>query len=87
MNGPNEFTIVGNIRYWDVTDRLHSIRVPALVLGGKYDEVSPVVAKDIHRHIGGSELTIFPNSSHMAFWEERGAFMDRVLRFLEAHSS
>lgn len=87
MNGPNEFTIVGNIRYWDVTDRLGEIRVPTLVLGGKYDEVSPAVARDIHRHIRESELTIFPNSSHMAFWEERAAFMNRVLQFLKAHES
>ena len=85
MNGPNEFTILGNIRYWDVTDRLRTIRVPTLVLGGRYDEVSPVVAKEIHKHIRGSELTIFPNGSHLAFWEERGAFMKRVLRFLKGH--
>lgn len=87
MNGPNEFTMIGNTRYWDVTDQLHTIRVPTLVLGGKYDEVSPVVAREIHKYIGGSELTIFPNSSHLAFWEERGAFMKRVLRFLKKHET
>jgi proline iminopeptidase len=87
MNGPNEFTMIGNTRYWDVTDQLHTIRVPTLVLGGKYDEVSPVVAKELHKYIKGSELTIFPNSSHLAFWEERGAFMKRVLRFLKKHRS
>jgi proline iminopeptidase len=85
MNGPNEFTIIGNIRYWDVTDKLHTIHVPTLVLGGRFDEVSPVVAREIHSHIRGSELTIFPNSSHTAFWEERDSFMKRVLRFLKKH--
>ncbi len=87
MNGPNEFTIIGNIRYWDVTDRLRTITTPTLVLGGRYDEVSPLVAKEIHRRIRGSELTIFPKSSHLAFWEERDAFMNRVLKFLGAHPS
>jgi proline iminopeptidase len=85
MNGPNEFTIIGNTRYWDVTDKLHTIHVPTLVLGGRYDEVSPVVAKEIHSHVKGSELTIFPKSSHLAFWEERDAFMKRVLSFLKKH--
>ena len=85
MNGPNEFTIIGNIRYWDVTGQLRTLKVPTLVLGGRYDEVSPVVARGIHSGIRGSELTIFPRSSHMAFWEERGAFMERVLRFLRKH--
>ena len=85
MNGPNEFTIIGNTRYWDVTDQLKTIKIPTLVLGGRYDEVSPVVAREIHRHIHGSELTIFPNSSHLPFWEEREAFMTRVIRFLGKH--
>ena len=87
MNGPNVFTMIGNTRYWDVTSQLHTIRVPTLVLGGKYDEVSPVVTREIHRYIRGSELTIFPNSSHLAFWEEREAFMKRVLRFLGKHEN
>jgi len=87
MNGPNEFTIIGNTRYWDVTDQLKSIKVPTLVLGGRYDEVSPVVAREIHKYVRGSELTIFPNSSHLPFWEEREAFMKRVLRFLAKHQA
>lgn len=87
MNGPNEFTIIGNTRYWDVTGQLHTIHVPTLVLCGRYDEVSPAVAKEIHSHIEGSELTVFSKSSHLPFWEEREAFMKRVLRFLRRHSS
>ena len=85
MNGPNEFTIIGNTRYWDVTDRLKTIKVPTLILGGRYDEVSPIVAREIHRHVPGSELTLFPNSSHLPFWEEREHFMKRVLKFLGKH--
>jgi proline iminopeptidase len=83
MNGPNEFTIIGNIRYWDVTSQLRKIRIPTLILTGRYDEVSPVIGRDMHKHIKGSEFTIFSKSSHLAFWEERGAFMKRVLRFLK----
>jgi len=85
MNGPNEFTIIGNTRYWDITDKLKTIMVPTLILGGRYDEVSPIVAREIHRHVRGSELTLFPNSSHLPFWEERELFMKRVLRFLGKH--
>ena len=76
MNGPNEFTIIGNIRYWDVTDQLGRIRVPTLVTCGKYDEVSPKEARSIHRGIKGSKLVVFPKSSHMPFWEEREKFVN-----------
>ena len=83
MNGPNEFTIIGNIRYWDATNQLHKIRVPTLVTGGRYDEVSPKVARSIHRGIKRSKLVTFPNSSHVPFWEEREKFMGVILRFLD----
>jgi proline iminopeptidase len=85
MNGPNEFTIIGNIRYWDVTEKLGSIHVPALVLTGQYDEVSPKVGRAIHRGIAGSRLVIFPGCSHTPFWENRAAFMQTVAGFLSSH--
>ena len=85
MNGPNEFTIIGNIRYWDVTDKLATISVPTLVLTGQYDEVSPKVAKDLHKKIRGSQLVIFPDCSHTPFWEDRGAFMKEASRFLDSN--
>ncbi|MFI5450057.1 MAG: proline iminopeptidase-family hydrolase [Candidatus Bathyarchaeia archaeon] len=86
MNGPNEFTIIGNIRYWNVTDQLHLIKIPTLVTCGKYDEVSPKVARDIHRHIKGSQLVIFPKSSHLPFWEERERFVSVLKNFLDGVS-
>ena len=83
MNGPNEFTIIGNIRYWDATPQLHSIKVPTLVTCGRYDEVSPKVARDIHKHIKGSKLVVFPKSSHLPFWEEREKFIGVLKEFLD----
>jgi proline iminopeptidase len=85
MNGPNEFTIIGNIRHWKVSqEQLHAIRVPTLVTCGKYDEVSPKVAKSIHRGIKGSKFVMFPNSSHLAMWEERERYIQVVSKFLES---
>ncbi len=83
MNGPNEFTIIGNIRYWDVSRRLNEIRVPALVTGGRHDEVTPKVARQIHNGISGSKLVIFSSSSHLPMWEERTKYMRTVSRFLD----
>lgn len=82
MNGPNEFTIIGNIRYWDATSQLSKIHLPCLVIGGKYDEVTPKVAKSIHRGIKGSKLVIFENSSHLPMWEQRERYIEVVRNFL-----
>jgi proline iminopeptidase len=83
MNGPNEFTIIGNIRYWDVTHLLHKIHVPTLVTGGRYDEVSPREARSIHRGIKRSKLVTFQNSSHLPMWEEREKFITVVRKHLD----
>ena len=82
MNGPTEFAIIGNIRYWNVTKKLGSIRVPTLVTCGRYDEVSPKVAESIHRGIKGSKFVRFEKSSHLAMWEERDRCMRVVADFL-----
>lgn len=82
MWGPSEFAVLGSLRYWDVTDRLPKIRVPTLITGGKYDEITPRVLRSIHRGIRGSKLVIFPHSSHLPMWEEREAYMRVVGAFL-----
>ena len=83
MNGPNEFTIIGTIRDWDVTDQLPRIRLPTLVTVGRYDEVSPRVAGSIHRSIRGSKLVRFEKSAHLAMWEERAKYIEVVRDFLD----
>jgi proline iminopeptidase len=82
MNGPSEFTITGTIRDLDLSPRLGEIHLPTLVLGGRYDEVTPVVAEQIHAGIPGARSVTFPESSHVAFWEERAAFTETLSSFL-----
>jgi proline iminopeptidase len=82
MNGPNEFTIVGNIRDIDFTRDLRRISVPTLVIHGRYDEVTPRVGERIHRAIPGSLFHVFSRSSHVSFWEERTQYMRLVAGFL-----
>lgn len=86
MWGPSEFAVQGSLRYWDITDRLSTIRVPTLITGGKYDEITPRIARTIHREIRGSKLAIFPQSSHLPMWEERERYMQVVGEFLQRHA-
>jgi len=86
MNGPNEFTIVGNIRDIDFTGELRRISVPTLVIHGKYDEVTPAVGRRIHAAVPGARLRIFPRSSHLSFWEQRPEYMRLVGDFLAGAS-
>jgi proline-specific peptidase len=82
MNGPSEFTITGTIRDIDLSGDLPRIRAPTLVLGGRYDEVTPRVAAQIRDGIPGARGLTFLESSHMPFWEERDRFTEVVGDFL-----
>ena len=82
MNGPSEFHVVGSLKTWDITDRLHEITTPTLLVSGRYDEATPLIVGQIHERIAGSEWTIFEESSHMPHVEEADAFLERVEAFL-----
>src|SRR5262249_15080682 len=41
MNGPSEFHCIGSLRTWDITDQLHEIDVPTLLVSGAFDEATP----------------------------------------------
>lgn len=82
MNGPSEVHVVGSLKEWDITDRLHEITTPTLLVSGRYDEATPLIVGQIHERIAGSEWTIFEESSHMPHVEEGDAFLERVDAFL-----
>jgi proline-specific peptidase len=83
MWGPNEFTVTGTLRNWDVTDRLGEIEVPTLVTSGRYDECTPALVESLHRGIAGSEWVLFEESSHTALLEEPERYLEVVAGFLE----
>ena len=82
MQGPNEFTITGNLKGWDRTDRLGEIAVPTLITCGRYDEVGPACAETLYRGIPNSEMHIFEQSAHMAHLEETERYLQLLRDFL-----
>jgi L-proline amide hydrolase len=82
MNGPSEFHCIGSLKTWDITDRLHEIATPTLLVSGRYDEATPHIVEQIHRRIPGAQWELFEESSHMPHVEEPEAFLARVEAFL-----
>ena len=84
MWGPSEFgPVTGNLDGWDITHRLAEITVPTLVTVGRHDEMRPEHMAVLADGIPDGELVVFEESSHMAFVEERDAYVATVRRFLE----
>jgi L-proline amide hydrolase len=82
MNGPSEFHVVGSLKTWDITDRLHEISTPTLLVSGRHDEATPHIVGQIHARIPRARWEIFEESSHMPHVEEPEAFLERVEAFL-----
>ena len=82
MWGASEVNITGTLKDWDITARLGEIHNATLVVCGRYDEATPVLAETIHRGIPGSEWVIFENSAHFPHIEETERYLQVLGRFL-----
>jgi L-proline amide hydrolase len=84
MWGPNEWTVTGALRRWDVRPRLHELDVPTLVLRGRYDMSTERVTQTLVRGISGAREVVFEHSSHTPVLEETERYLDVVAEFLRA---
>ncbi|KQQ85903.1 proline iminopeptidase-family hydrolase [Aureimonas sp. Leaf324] len=82
IQGPNEFTYTGNLKDWNRIPDMHRITVPTLITVGQHDELTPACAMRMKLALPDAELRVFPNSSHMPFFEEPAAFFPVLVDFL-----
>ena len=82
MNGPTEFTVIGNLKDWDRTDKLGEIITPTLITCGRYDELTPACSETLHRGITNSKMHVFERSAHMAHLEEAESYLQILREFL-----
>jgi proline-specific peptidase len=84
MNGPSEFFVTGNLKSWNIKNKLGEIDVTTLLINGFYDEATDEVIEPFFDTIKSRVRWIqFAKSSHMPHWEERERFMHAVYRFLK----
>jgi proline-specific peptidase len=82
LNGPNEFSTIGNLRYWNRIPDLHRIELPVLLTCGRYDELGETCARTILDRVANGRLHVFERSAHLAHVEEPQAYMECVSAFL-----
>ena len=75
------------IGFVDLTERIDTIRCPALVVVGERDPgTPPAMARVIHERIVGSELLVIPGAMHCAVVEDSDRFLPALLEFLAART-
>jgi 3-oxoadipate enol-lactonase len=68
----------------NVTERLHDVRCPALVIVGEEDAGTPVeMARDIHAALPIAELAVLCRASHLSNLEQPGEFNRALGGFLD----
>jgi proline iminopeptidase len=82
MQGPNEFTITGNLKDWDRWADLPRLAVPTLVTGARYDEMNPESIRREAALIPGALLFVSETGSHLAMWDDQQAYFGALLSFL-----
>ncbi|TWC06474.1 MULTISPECIES: proline iminopeptidase-family hydrolase [unclassified Pseudomonas] len=84
MQGPNEFLYIGNLKDWNRLEQMREFRMPVLITTGLHDELTPACALRMKLALHDqAELHVFPNSSHMPFYEEPHAYFPVLLDFLQ----
>jgi proline-specific peptidase len=87
MVGPNEWTVTGALRGWDVRPRLGEIGVPALVARGAYDMCTEPIAATLLAGLPHAREVVFGESSHMPVLEETDRYLQVVGGFLRETES
>lgn len=85
IQGPNEFLYTGNLKDWNRLPDMRRITVPVLITCGEHDELTPACSLRMKLALPNARLHVFPNSSHMPFYEEPHAYYPVLLDFLEKH--
>jgi L-proline amide hydrolase len=82
MQGPNEWTVTGAIRGWDVRDRLGEIDLPTLVIRGRHDMCTDSIAATLVRGIRNAREVVLEESSHTPVLEETDRYLETITAFM-----
>lgn len=84
MQGHSEFGMTGNasLKNWDVSGRLKEIKVPTLVIGGKYDTMDPKYMKWMATEVQKGR-SITTNGSHFSQFDDPKNYFDGLIKFIK----
>ncbi len=83
MWGPAEFKASGTLKNFDLIPKLSQIKVPALLLCGRFDEATPESTAYFQKLIPNSQMEVFEKSAHFPMWNEKEKYLKTIREFLE----
>lgn len=84
MQGFSEFGITGDatLKGWDVSEKLGEIKVPTLMIGGKYDTMDPKYMEWMSTQVQkGRSLTV--DGAHLAQYDDPDTYFEGLIKFIK----
>lgn len=82
MQGPNEWTVTGALKGWDVRDRLGDIDAPTLVIRGRHDMSTDPISATLVNGIRGAREVVLEESSHTPVLEQTDEYLEAISDFM-----
>jgi proline iminopeptidase len=82
LQGPDEFVVTGTIKNWDRWADLHRIATKTLIMGAKYDEMSPDDLRKMAELMPKAQVWISERGSHFTMYDDQVPYFTELLTFL-----
>ena len=84
MQGPSELGISADAKlaHWDRSRELGSINVPTLVIGARYDTMSPSHMEMMAGRLPAGRYLYCPEGSHLAMYDDQATYFAGLVSFL-----
>jgi proline iminopeptidase len=73
---------IGPLQHSDLTDRLHEITIPALIVVGSDDPATPAAARLYQSHWPGSEVQVLDGAGHLPMQDQPERYVALLREFL-----
>lgn len=83
IHGPNEFVATGTAKGWDRWKDLTDIKVPTLLLVGRYDTMSVRDIQSMARLMPNSRVVVCRNGSHLCMYDDQQTYFRGLLEFVK----
>lgn len=83
MQGPNEFVITGTFKDWDRWNEIKNIKVPTLLVVGRYDTMSTQDIQKMGELIPSSRFVICENGSHLSMYDDQETYFRALIKFVK----
>ncbi|WP_081606525.1 proline iminopeptidase-family hydrolase [Psychroflexus gondwanensis] len=84
MQGYSEFGVTGDatLKGWDVSGRLNELKIPTLMIGGKYDTMDPKYMEWMSTEVQNGR-SVTTNGAHVSQYDDPETYFSGLIQFIK----